>query len=243
MTLFLGGKTMIWAPSDVIMHSQGPWKKHKYVKKVDGDYYYPNSYEDGRTVSDLNDDDVDKIADETISGKHGSGKDRKEKFGDDYARIQNRVNEKLGNKKRHEVEEEKDEDKDEEKKEESESEEKDKDEKDEDEKDSKKKKGSGKSKSGSSKKKGSSKSGKSSSGKSKSGKSGKTQAQIDKERRAKNKATITKRTEEQLKKKQERMRRNKLMKREYLNHSSFWAPSVTSEDVIAHSALKKGKSK
>lgn len=40
-------------PSDVIRHSQGPWEDHKYVKVVDGKYYYPNNYEDGRTVSDL----------------------------------------------------------------------------------------------------------------------------------------------------------------------------------------------
>lgn len=40
-------------PSDVIRHSQGPWKDHKYVKVVDDKYYYPNSYDNGRTVSDL----------------------------------------------------------------------------------------------------------------------------------------------------------------------------------------------
>lgn len=47
----------MWKPSitpyDVIMHSQGPWEDHKYVKKVGDKYYYPNGYEDGRTISDL----------------------------------------------------------------------------------------------------------------------------------------------------------------------------------------------
>ena len=110
-------------PTDVLMHSQGPWTEHKYIKVVDGVYYYPNSYKNGHTISEikgsggekdekekkddkssLTDEDIEKIANETIAGKHGNGNDRKEKFGSDYARIQNKVNEKLGVKKRHETE-------------------------------------------------------------------------------------------------------------------------------------------
>lgn len=30
------------------------WKDHKYVRKIDGVYYYPVGYEDGRTVDSLN---------------------------------------------------------------------------------------------------------------------------------------------------------------------------------------------
>lgn len=109
-------------PNDVLMHSQGPWNEHKYIKVVDGVYYYPNSYKDGHTISELKgrssgdkdkkenkssltDEDIEKIANETIAGKHGNGDDRKAKFGDDYARIQNKVNEKLGSSKRHKIEE------------------------------------------------------------------------------------------------------------------------------------------
>lgn len=29
------------------------WEDHKYVKKIDGVYYYPVGYEDGRTIDDL----------------------------------------------------------------------------------------------------------------------------------------------------------------------------------------------
>lgn len=35
-----------------IQHSQGPWEKHKYVKVLDGKYYYPDSYEGGRHLPD-----------------------------------------------------------------------------------------------------------------------------------------------------------------------------------------------
>lgn len=30
------------------------WEKHKYLKRIDGKYYYPDSYEGGRHLSDLN---------------------------------------------------------------------------------------------------------------------------------------------------------------------------------------------
>lgn len=33
------------------------WDDHKYVKKIDGVYYYPVGYEDGRTIDSLNDKD------------------------------------------------------------------------------------------------------------------------------------------------------------------------------------------
>lgn len=39
----------------VLAHSAkgSEWDKHKYVKKIDGVYYYPVGYEDGRTVDEL----------------------------------------------------------------------------------------------------------------------------------------------------------------------------------------------
>lgn len=236
----------MWKPSitsnEVLMHSQGPWNKHKYVKIVDGKYYYPNSYKDGRTISDLKgerikDKDIDKIADETIKGKHGNGQERKEKFGSDYARIQNRVNEKLGNKKRHK-EDEDDDTKKEEKKEETKEEES-KDKKDEKDKDSKKK-GSGSSKKDKesdeekkkkkgSKKKGSSKNGsssKSNSLKSSKGSSSKTSYadQILKKRRE----------EQRQREKERRRRKNIAMGREYLNHSAIWAPTPSADELYHH---------
>lgn len=54
-----------------IMHSAegSSWKKHKYIKREDGIYYYPDSYEGGRHVSDSNGkksetDDKDKLSSE-----------------------------------------------------------------------------------------------------------------------------------------------------------------------------------
>lgn len=39
------------------------WDDHKYVKKIDGVYYYPVGYEDGRTVDNLYDDKKDDKTD------------------------------------------------------------------------------------------------------------------------------------------------------------------------------------
>ncbi len=38
-----------------IIHSAkgSEWKKHKYLKRVNGTYYYPDNYPDGRHISDL----------------------------------------------------------------------------------------------------------------------------------------------------------------------------------------------
>lgn len=41
----------MWRPnidSDVLMHSRGPWKKHKYIKVVDGQYIYPEQVAQNR---------------------------------------------------------------------------------------------------------------------------------------------------------------------------------------------------
>lgn len=46
------------------------WENHKYVKKIDGVYYYPVGYEDGRTIDELSDrkkkDDSSKESNESI---------------------------------------------------------------------------------------------------------------------------------------------------------------------------------
>lgn len=92
------------------------WDEHQYVKKVDGDYYYPDGYTKGRTISSLkenqksdkktsgeksdgqktNGSDTDSIALEVIRGRYGDGQDRKDALGDDFQRIQDRVNELMG---------------------------------------------------------------------------------------------------------------------------------------------------
>ena len=59
---------MIWKPSkrpptwDSLSHSAkgSEWEDHMYVEKHDGKYYYPNSYDNGRTVSDLKGESSDK---------------------------------------------------------------------------------------------------------------------------------------------------------------------------------------
>lgn len=222
----------MWSPTissdDVLRHSQGPWKDHKYVKVVDGKYYYPNSYKDGRTISDLKgsklkDDDVNKIADETIKGEHGNGNARKEKFGKDWARIQNKVNEKLGNKKRHKEDEEDDDE--EVKKEES------KDANDSKENSKKKKKGSSskkKSSSSSKKKSSSSKKGSSSKG------SGGSKGSNGSTKKSKADEILKKRREQQRQREKERrMALNRAYGREYLNHS-IWAPTPSSDELWHH---------
>lgn len=134
------------------------WEDHKYVKKIDGVYYYPVGYEDGRTVDSLSNakkenksdqesnnkrideiknhfdqylakrgidwrtlpkDEVDQmqrdiikqleegketgtseksiddLVKDVISGKLGSGDDRKALLGDAYSEVQKKVDEIL----------------------------------------------------------------------------------------------------------------------------------------------------
>lgn len=67
------------------------WEEHKYIKRIDGTYYYPDDYEGGRHLSDA---DVEKLADETYRGNFGNGQTRKDLLGEDFQQIQDRVNEK-----------------------------------------------------------------------------------------------------------------------------------------------------
>lgn len=130
------------------------WENHKYVKKIDGVYYYPVGYEDGRTIDSISSDkdpkdnksiedrikevkqnfdqylakrgidwrtlpkeevdqmqrdivkqlesgketgtsekSIDELAKDVISGKLGSGDDRKALLGDRYSEVQKKVNE------------------------------------------------------------------------------------------------------------------------------------------------------
>lgn len=91
----------------LLIHSAkgSEWEEHMYVKKVDGDYYYPSGYENGRTVDSLKDEssagsegssddyDLDSMALQVIRGDFGNGQVRKDLLGGEYDRIQSRVNE------------------------------------------------------------------------------------------------------------------------------------------------------
>lgn len=85
------------------------WGEHKYIKKIDGNYYYPDSYKGGRHLddsnkedrtpmemnSDLDEDMINQMASDAIRGLFGNGQDRKDLLGENYQRIQDRVNEIL----------------------------------------------------------------------------------------------------------------------------------------------------
>ena len=90
----------------LLQHSSegSSWKKHKYLKRVDGTYYYPDTYEGGRHLPDgekeesnskidLSKNDVEKLAKEVIRGNFGNGQERKDLLGGNYEEIQKRVNE------------------------------------------------------------------------------------------------------------------------------------------------------
>lgn len=80
------------------------WDEHKYIKRIDGTYYYPDNYEGGRHLPNENEDsikdsktlseaDVEKLAEEVILGKFGNGEERRELLGENYNEVQKRVNE------------------------------------------------------------------------------------------------------------------------------------------------------
>lgn len=92
------------------------WEKHKYIKKMDNKYYYPDSYEGGRHLpssskpsenrpsgaalddnAELTKDDIERLAREVIRGDYGNGQIRKDLLGYNYQVIQDRVNEILKN--------------------------------------------------------------------------------------------------------------------------------------------------
>lgn len=85
--------------SQFLQHSSegSSWKNHKYIKRVDGTYYYPDSYEGGRHLPDeeidLSENDIENLAKEVIRGNFGNGQERKDLLGENYEEIQKRVNE------------------------------------------------------------------------------------------------------------------------------------------------------
>lgn len=234
----------MWRPSitsdEVIIHSQGPWDKHKYVKIVDGKYYYPNSYKDGRTISNLREN-----AAKTANREQEKGEKRTKQ-----EQIKKETKEVKEEKKPEPkfIEEERKAKEEAEKKKAEEAAEKEKNKKSETDSDSKdkKKKGSGssskskkdkdkesdeeKKKKKSSKKKGSSK--KSSSGKSSKSDSSKSSNSSGSSYLEK---ILKERREKQRQREKERRRRlNKAMGREYLNHSAIWSPTPSSDELWHH---------
>lgn len=105
----------------VLKHSalNSEWKKHKYVAKDDGKYYYPDGTKGARTMSTLRkkkakdksnkksskadskkkSSALNKLANAAINGKYGNGEERKKKLGKKYSKVQNRVNQILLGKK------------------------------------------------------------------------------------------------------------------------------------------------
>lgn len=106
----------------VLIHSAkgSTWERHKYVKRIDGTYYYPNGYEGGRNISslegsekdrdktdesdtdsedddgedhELSAEDIENLAREVIRGNFGNGQIRKDLLAGNYEAIQKRVNE------------------------------------------------------------------------------------------------------------------------------------------------------
>lgn len=239
-------------PSEVLRHSQGPWEDHKYVKIVDGKYYYPNGYDEGRTISDLKGENKDTTSTESNKAEKSKYSNDDSDFDDKNLSESNRLGDtefygfkgkdgrtviveedmkwtlpegkKLDGalKKRLAAVE---------------------------EEIAKRRKNGEKvtadewnklvddaingTKSDSKKKSGSKSSGKKSSKGSKSS----SKAADDKARKAKNKATMKARTEEQQKNKQKRMIKNRLAGKEYLNHS-FWAPT---DDFLMHHGIQGQK--
>lgn len=83
------------------------WKDHKYIKRINGTYYYPKSYEGGRhlpegeeasggepiEIESLDKSDIEALANEVIRGNFANGQERKELLGSFYDDVQKRVNE------------------------------------------------------------------------------------------------------------------------------------------------------
>lgn len=107
-------KNFIGVGQLALVHSAkgSTWEEHKYIKRLNGTYYYPNDYEGGRHLpsgsegeseskeeslndagSTLSSDDIEKLAREVIRGNFGNGQVRKELLGGYYKQIQDRVNE------------------------------------------------------------------------------------------------------------------------------------------------------
>lgn len=87
---FRGGQT-------ILVHSAkgSTWENHKYIKRVDGTYYYPNDYKGGRHISTLNgsgDSGDTKVFDELESHAKRLMKEGKAYWDDDYSDLSRKDN-------------------------------------------------------------------------------------------------------------------------------------------------------
>lgn len=106
-----------------LLHSAkgSTWDEHKYIKRLNGTYYYPDSYKGGRhlpedstsadekkttsensssetdalDIDELREEDISTLAAEVIRGNFGNGDIRKELLGKHYQQVQDRVNQIL----------------------------------------------------------------------------------------------------------------------------------------------------
>lgn len=100
-------KMLMFVRANKLSHSAkgSEWEKHKYIKKLNGDYYYPDDYKNGRHLTDdekkipvdeeLDQDMIEDLARSVISGIFGNGQIRKDLLGESYQKVQDRVNEIL----------------------------------------------------------------------------------------------------------------------------------------------------
>lgn len=70
----------------LLVHSAkgSTWDKHKYIKRVDGTYYYPESYEGGRHLPDGEEKDPDKEATKVFDEFESFSKDLMKKNGGNW---------------------------------------------------------------------------------------------------------------------------------------------------------------
>lgn len=108
---YIGSNFIVGIGGKLVHSAKGStWEDHKYIKRIDGTYYYPDNYVGGRHLpdsekdqpeqdsdrsSDLSDADIENLAKEVIRGNFGNGEQRRTLLAENYERIQKRVNEIL----------------------------------------------------------------------------------------------------------------------------------------------------
>lgn len=75
----------IVVPDRLIAHSAkgSTWEEHKYIKRLNGTYYYPENYEGGRHLSDLEKDEEEKKTGGATFQKLGTKSDQDSKSSED----------------------------------------------------------------------------------------------------------------------------------------------------------------
>lgn len=92
---FVGYGDLLFFGEEILVHSAkgSTWKEHKYIKRKNGTYYYPDSYEGGRHLPDGENSDEDDLEDweeelysdvEEILRKNPGLFDRTKLYSDDF---------------------------------------------------------------------------------------------------------------------------------------------------------------